>query len=401
MNVESFNLDHRFVTPPYIRVADRKELPHGDALTKFDVRFTQPNSAHLEMPAVHSLEHLFAEHSRNHSDRVVDFSPMGCQTGFYLLLSGHWEAAAAADLVAATLQDILHASEVPAANEIQCGWGANHSLAGAQAAAAEFLAGREGWLDFTTEPAIEDDSSVARRKADLRGDRTADAIVVVAMEEEEAPFIAAGEIVGEPVRVGNASLTWLAIEDKSVVVVRSGISFVNAASGLVAAIDALTAAGAKLPYVISAGTAGGLGADVRVGDVIVGTAYIHSQVDARAFGYALGQVPRMPASYEGDPGLVSTARQVAHDAPLRTGLILAGDSFASPELAASLLTEWPEALCIDMESSALAQVAHNYGLAFASIRGISDLCGPDEFHTHVDDAANRSAAVVLDLIARS
>ncbi|GAA2515506.1 S-ribosylhomocysteine lyase [Rarobacter incanus] len=149
MNVESFNLDHRTVAAPYIRVADRKTLPHGDELTKFDVRFTQPNVAHLQMPAVHSLEHLFAEYSRNHSGQVVDFSPMGCQTGFYLLLSGHWESAQAAQLVADTLTDILGADQVPAANEIQCGWGANHSLAGAQAAARSFLSKRAQWLEVT------------------------------------------------------------------------------------------------------------------------------------------------------------------------------------------------------------------------------------------------------------
>ena len=94
MNVESFNLDHRAVAAPYLRVADRKVLPGGDVLTKVDVRFCQPNVEHLEMPVVHSLEHLVAEHARNHTDAVVDFSPMGCQTGFYLLLAGEWEMAA-------------------------------------------------------------------------------------------------------------------------------------------------------------------------------------------------------------------------------------------------------------------------------------------------------------------
>ena len=91
MNVESFNLDHRTVAAPYVRLADTKQLPAGDVIQKYDVRFTQPNVAHLEMPTVHSLEHLFAEHSRNHSERVIDFSPMGCQTGFYLILQGEWD----------------------------------------------------------------------------------------------------------------------------------------------------------------------------------------------------------------------------------------------------------------------------------------------------------------------
>ena len=149
MNVESFNLDHRTVVAPYIRLADRKTLPHGDQISKYDLRFCQPNLAHLEMDAVHSLEHLFAEHSRNHADTVLDFSPMGCQTGFYLMLAGVPDQAAVFALVEATLRDILAASQVPAANEVQCGWGAHHSLTGAQAAAAAFLAGRDQWAQVT------------------------------------------------------------------------------------------------------------------------------------------------------------------------------------------------------------------------------------------------------------
>jgi S-ribosylhomocysteine lyase len=149
MNVESFNLDHRTVAAPYVRLADTKRLPAGDVIEKYDVRFTQPNRAHLEMPTVHSLEHLFAEHSRNHSDRVLDFSPMGCQTGFYLMLAGQWEYDDVLALVQATLEDILAATEVPAANEVQCGWGANHTLEGAQAAARAFLAERAGWSQVT------------------------------------------------------------------------------------------------------------------------------------------------------------------------------------------------------------------------------------------------------------
>jgi S-ribosylhomocysteine lyase len=145
MNVESFNLDHRLVAAPYIRLADRKVLPHGDVIVKFDIRFTQPNVAHLEMPTIHSLEHLFAEKSRNHSDRVLDFSPMGCQTGFYLMLQGDHSFDDVAALVQATMTDVLKATEVPAANEVQCGWGANHTLPGAQDAARNFLAARDKW----------------------------------------------------------------------------------------------------------------------------------------------------------------------------------------------------------------------------------------------------------------
>ena len=159
MNVESFNLDHRAVSAPYVRLADRKQLPGGDVIVKYDVRFTQPNVAHLEMPTVHSLEHLFAEHSRNHSDAVLDFSPMGCQTGFYLMLQGEPAYDDVLALIDATLRDIIAATEVPAANEVQCGWGANHTLSGAQEAASAFLSARGVWAEVYAKDAPGDASA--------------------------------------------------------------------------------------------------------------------------------------------------------------------------------------------------------------------------------------------------
>ncbi|WP_237221712.1 S-ribosylhomocysteine lyase [Rothia nasimurium] len=143
-NVESFDLDHTAVAAPYVRVADRKTLPGGDVLVKYDVRFTQPNKGHLGMKAIHSIEHMTAHHMRNHTDALIDFSPMGCQTGFYALTLGV-EPADFMQILAVTMQDLLEATEVPAANEVQCGWGANHSLEEAQAAVRDFLARKDEW----------------------------------------------------------------------------------------------------------------------------------------------------------------------------------------------------------------------------------------------------------------
>lgn len=144
MNVESFNLDHTRVVAPFVRIADRKRLPGGDELVKYDVRFCQPNREHLDMRAVHSIEHLTAELMRNHTDRLIDWGPMGCQTGFYALTLG-LEPAEFLPLLETTFRDILEATEVPAANEVQCGWGANHSLEAAQEAVRGFLAARLQW----------------------------------------------------------------------------------------------------------------------------------------------------------------------------------------------------------------------------------------------------------------
>lgn len=143
-NVESFQLDHTKVKAPFVRVAHQETLPGGDEIIKYDVRFTQPNVEHLEMPTVHSIEHSAAEHMRNHTDRLIDFSPMGCQTGFYALTRGI-EYDNFLDILEATLKDIVAMTEVPAANEVQCGWGASHSLEGAQKAAQQMLDHREEW----------------------------------------------------------------------------------------------------------------------------------------------------------------------------------------------------------------------------------------------------------------
>lgn len=145
MNVESFNLDHTKVKAPYVRLAGVKKGMHGDEIYKYDVRFKQPNKAHMEMPALHSLEHLMAELSRNHSDKVVDISPMGCQTGFYVSMINHDDYEDFLRILEETLKDVLIQDEVPACNEMQCGFAASHSLEGAKELAREFLAKRANW----------------------------------------------------------------------------------------------------------------------------------------------------------------------------------------------------------------------------------------------------------------
>ncbi|PRO65993.1 S-ribosylhomocysteine lyase [Alkalicoccus urumqiensis] len=144
MNVESFNLDHTKVDAPYIRLAGKVEGTQ-DTIYKYDIRFCQPNKAHMDMPGLHSLEHMMAEFSRNHHDRVVDVSPMGCQTGFYLSLINDDDYEGVLRLVEKTLEDVLQAEEVPACNELQCGWAASHSLEGAQEIARGMLEKRNEW----------------------------------------------------------------------------------------------------------------------------------------------------------------------------------------------------------------------------------------------------------------
>lgn len=145
MNVESFNLDHTKVKAPYIRLVGVTTGVSGDKVYKYDIRFKQPNKAHMEMAGLHSIEHLMAENIRNHMDNVLDIGPMGCQTGFYLAVLNNSSYEDVAEALEKTLEDVLVADEVPACNEVQCGWAANHSLDGAKEIAREMLDKKDEW----------------------------------------------------------------------------------------------------------------------------------------------------------------------------------------------------------------------------------------------------------------
>ncbi|MGN8644730.1 S-ribosylhomocysteine lyase [Gracilibacillus sp. HCP3S3_G5_1] len=145
MNVESFNLDHTKVKAPYVRLVGVTTGENGDKVFKYDIRFCQPNKDHMEMAGLHSIEHLMAENIRNHIDNVLDISPMGCQTGFYLAIINNDSFDEVVEALEKTLQDVLEATEVPACNEVQCGWAANHSLEGAKEIARKMLAGKDEW----------------------------------------------------------------------------------------------------------------------------------------------------------------------------------------------------------------------------------------------------------------
>lgn len=145
LNVESFHLDHTKVKAPYVRLAGVTRGEHGDEIIKYDIRFKQPNQEHMEMPSLHSLEHLMAEHIRDHLEGVIDIGPMGCQTGFYLTVLNHKEYEEILEALEKTLEDVLKAEVVPACNEAQCGWAASHSLEGAKAIARAMLEKRNEW----------------------------------------------------------------------------------------------------------------------------------------------------------------------------------------------------------------------------------------------------------------
>ena len=147
-NVDSFNLDHTKVTAPFVRLAGKKTGPNGDIVTKFDIRFCQPNRECMSTGTVHTLEHLVAEYIRDEVGGVIDFSPMGCRTGFYFTVFGDHDEAFVAEHMLSVLKKVAVWNEpVPAATEKECGNYRDHDLAGARLWAEKWVNGieRKGW----------------------------------------------------------------------------------------------------------------------------------------------------------------------------------------------------------------------------------------------------------------
>ena len=130
--VESFKLDHTKVKAPYVRKCCVLDGAKGDVVSKFDLRFLQPNSETFGTAAMHGLEHLLATYLRETLDNIIDLSPMGCRTGFYLILWDDVEPSTVKEGLEKALKMVLDATEIPAATAVECGNYKDLSLFGAK-----------------------------------------------------------------------------------------------------------------------------------------------------------------------------------------------------------------------------------------------------------------------------
>lgn len=132
VKVESFSLDHTKVKAPFVRKCEVKVGEIGDIISKFDLRFMQPNQEFMDIKAIHTLEHLLAGFMREKLDGIIDISPMGCRTGFYMIVWRDVDVNIVIEALNYSLKKVIEIEEVPAANEVQCGNYKEHSIEGAK-----------------------------------------------------------------------------------------------------------------------------------------------------------------------------------------------------------------------------------------------------------------------------
>ena len=139
--IASFTIDHNnLFSGLYV---SRVDGYMGATVTTFDMRFTAPHrEVPMEVPAIHTIEHLGATYLRNSEigDKVVYFGPMGCRTGFYLLLFGEWTSEAVLPYVKALCKFVMEfEGDIPGASPKECGNWSEQDLTGAKRYVAKYL----------------------------------------------------------------------------------------------------------------------------------------------------------------------------------------------------------------------------------------------------------------------
>lgn len=200
------------------------------------------------------------------------------------------------------------------------------------------------------------------------------------------------------VKAGKHSYLVGQIGSHRVVLVQCGIGKVNAAMCSTLLIQRY-----QPDYIISTGVAGGVDFDIHVMDVVVSTELVYHDMWCGP-GNVWGQVQGLPERLKSNTDLLRAATSLQSETRIVPGLICTGDLFVSkPEEQQRIKQHFPEALAVDMESCAIAQVCHLNEIPFISFRIISDTPGAKDNISQYQDfwktMADKSFAVTRDFIS--
>lgn len=189
------------------------------------------------------------------------------------------------------------------------------------------------------------------------------------------------------------------LNHKEVVLTQSGIGKVNASISTTLLIEKFNP-----EVVINTGSAGALDQTLSIGDILVSNHVLYHDANATAFGYEYGQIPQMPKTYTTDPTLLKKTMHVLEQQQLngKVGMIVSGDSFiGSSEQRQKIKQQFPEAMAVEMEATAIAQTCYQFKVPFIVTRVVSDLANGKadiSFEEFLDKAALSSSETVSLLV---
>ncbi len=224
--------------------------------------------------------------------------------------------------------------------------------------------------------------------------------IIGAMDEEVAKL---KEQMTDVVVTTKASMDFYRgkLSGKDVVVVRSGIGKVNAAICTQILVDDF-----RVSAVINTGIAGSLRAEINIGDIVLSTDALEHDMEATAFGYPVGQIPRMDTlAFEADKNLIALAEKccakVNPDIKTFVGRVVSGDQFISSKEKKEWLIENFEGYCTEMEGAAIAHCAYLNNVPFLVIRAISDKADASaqmDYPAFEALAIERSVKLMLEMV---
>lgn len=226
--------------------------------------------------------------------------------------------------------------------------------------------------------------------------------IVSAMREELAAVLALMPdehkqlVAGREFWVGH-------LHGQDVVAVLSRIGKVAAATTATVLIERF-----RVDRIVFTGVAGGLAPGVKVGDVVVAESFLQHDLDASPifpkFEVPLYGVSRFETDRTLTQQLATAARTALPGTPLHRGLVASGDRFVATSAESRALQQaLPDALAVEMEGAAFAQVCHDYGVPFAAVRTISDRADDEahgDFLRFIEEVASRHSAAIVEAFLR-
>ena len=226
-------------------------------------------------------------------------------------------------------------------------------------------------------------------------------IGIIGAMEQEVTLLASMIKNPEEEIIANVRFIKGQLEDKSIVLLRSGVGKVQAAMATTLLHEHF-----KPSQIINIGSAGGLIEGMEIGDIIISDETAHHDVDLTPIGLKAATLPGLPQTFPSDPTLISLVTKVLTELNINSqiGLIATGDAFIADQTRVNAIKAlFPTIKAVEMEAAAIAQVCYLYQTPFIVIRALSDLPDkemPMSFVEYLDFAAKNSANIVLKVLAK-
>lgn len=224
-------------------------------------------------------------------------------------------------------------------------------------------------------------------------------IGIIGAMEEEIEILKSQVVELEEIKIAHTVFYKGLLNGKEIILTQSGIGKVNVAISTALLINEF-----KPAYIINTGSAGALQPGLSLGDVVISSEVAYHDADARAFGYEIGQIPGMPATYKADQELFKKVDKVLKSLSQngKEGLIVSGDSFIGTSAQRqTILASFPHALAAEMEAAAIAQTCFQFNTPFIITRAISDLADEEAgmtFEAFLKVASQSSSKMVSELV---